>query len=144
MSRGDNPTLKLFMASNSGHDLETSWIVDSPQMVVVGNGSSIPATAVGRVELEMDLGNGKTGNVLLQNVYYVPDLNSNLLSVAYLASRDITVVFVHNKCKIEMGGETQHSTRIAYGPSPVTNPTLMITALTATSSNSKASLETWH
>lgn len=64
----------------------------------------------------------------------------DLLSVAYLASRDVNVVFARDTCSIS----PQHAAHIIHGPSPLLEPSTEFTALAASSEVSKASLETWH
>lgn len=112
--------LRLFMTLHSGSTSSTRWIIDSgasPQPVIVGNGNSIPAIAVGRIALDMDL-----------------------LSVAYLANRDVQVVFDRETCSIS----PHHAAHIVQGPSHLLDPSAEFIALAVSSEVSKASLETWH
>ncbi|KIN98729.1 hypothetical protein M404DRAFT_31056 [Pisolithus tinctorius Marx 270] len=168
----EDSALRLFMATDNGENLHTCWVIDSgasvnmccqqkwftslkmlspPQPVIVGNGSTIPATAIGQIELRMDLPNGKTSRILLQKVYFVPDLSANLLSVAYLATRNVQVTFTGGTCSITNGTDTvgvghrqgslyilaarthfpSHGALVVQGPSPLLDPTLTFPALAA-------------
>ena len=37
---------------------------------------------------------------VIRDVYYMPDLDGNLLSISYLAEFNLEVVFGHNSCQI--------------------------------------------
>lgn len=73
------------------------------QPVIIGDGRSILATGKGRIEMDMKLDNGRSSPTLLRDVYYVPDLDTNLMSVPALASKGLQVIFGEHGCKILAG-----------------------------------------
>ena len=72
-------------------DLFTTFLeIETPTQVTIANGTSIPCRGVGSIELRQD--NPLVPDVItLQNVRYMPDLNTNLLSVSKLEDRGISV-----------------------------------------------------
>jgi len=107
VDRNSPPPLRLFVARNqtdkaTAHD----WIIDSgasahmscqhkwfttyhrlvpPQSVTVGNGMSIPAVGIGCIHVNLKLDSGCTSTTVIRDVYYVPNLDGNLLSISYLS-----------------------------------------------------------
>ena len=122
VDRNSPPPLRLFVARNqtdkaTGHD----WIIDSgasahmlcqrkwfttycwlvpPQSVTIGNRTSIPAVGIGRIRINLKLDGGHTVTTIIRDVYYVPDLDGNILSVSYLAEFNLEVTFRHDSCRI--------------------------------------------
>ncbi|PFH44620.1 hypothetical protein AMATHDRAFT_168445, partial [Amanita thiersii Skay4041] len=47
--------------------------------------SYILATGIGQVQLDLNIGGGKSIPTIIQNIYYVPELNGNLISISSLA-----------------------------------------------------------
>ena len=112
---------QLFMAnSGSRSDFATKWIVNSgasvhmtsqrrwfinyrplptPFQVRLGDERAINAIGVGRVGANLHV-NGTTSLFIFSDVYYVPDLNGNLLSVAHLTTKGFNVEFKDNTCRI--------------------------------------------
>lgn len=114
-----NAPLRLFIAHTHSHIPSTHWIIDSgasSQPITVGNGNTLLAAAVGQIVLDTDLGNKREGRVILHDVYYVPDLTSNLLSIVRLARQGIRTTFNQNKCRLTAGQETYSlpSTHMQY------------------------------
>ncbi|XP_071721709.1 beta-glucosidase 11-like [Rutidosis leptorrhynchoides] len=73
-------------------------------LIKVGNGEMILVEWKGSVELAT-----KTGNSKLDNVYYTPQLDQNLISVGQLMDIHYSVVFENTECKIFNGkGELVH------------------------------------
>ena len=147
---------------------ERSWFMTfrplvPPQPVIVGDGRSISATGIGRTCLDVDIGDDETHEMILQDVYYIPKLDGNLLSVSRLTNKGFDISFRDNKCHISKNGvlaalahkqntpyilqatprvtETAH---IIHGPSSYLDPEVALKASIAKSTPSKASLDTWH
>ena len=121
------PPLHLFMARNLADKTTTrDWIIDlgmsahmscqhkwfttfrqlvPPQSVTVGNGMSIPTVGIGRVSIDLKLDGGCMTTTVIHDVYYMPDLDGNLLSVSYLAEFDLEVIFGHDSCQILNGNQ---------------------------------------
>jgi hypothetical protein len=72
-------------------DLFTTLLeIEPPTLVTIANGTSIPCRGVGSIELRQDI--PLVPDVItIQNVRYMPDLNTNLLSVSKLEDRGISV-----------------------------------------------------
>ena len=120
-----------------------------PESVTIGNGESIPAIGIGCVSINLKLGDNHTVTTVIRDVYYVPDLDGNLLSVSYLAKFNLEVVFGRNSCQILDGNEVvgkgykknslyllaampcleEQTTYIVNGPSLFLDPELSLTAL---------------
>jgi len=130
--------IRLFLACRAarkhGKEVPTSsnWILDSgasanmtcrreiltsyrpltpPKRIVIGDGRSIDAIGIGRATLEVHVSNGNYRHTILQDVYHVPDLNANLLSVQHLTERGFEVTFDGSECKILANGEIAAITR---------------------------------
>ena len=76
---------------------QRSWFItyiclDPPQRIIVGDGYSIEAVGIGRTAVNIEL-EGQTQQIILQNVYHVPALNTNLLSVSQLVRCGYQVIF---------------------------------------------------
>src|SRR6266851_1184043 len=67
--------------------------------VVLSDNSSIPAIATGHEHIHMHA-KGRWITSVLQDILYVPDLSTNLLSVSHLARRGAKVRFVGKACHI--------------------------------------------
>ena len=120
-----------------------------PQRVVIGNGNAIFAIGIGRIGLNLDVGNGRTKYTVLTDVYHVPELDGNLLSVSYLANRNLYATFGPNSCTILSDNETvaighkrdalyilaatlsleDQTAYIVHGPSPFLDPSIPLMAL---------------
>ena len=180
------PPLCLFMACNQ-MDKATirDWIIDSgasahmscqrkwftmyrqlipPQSITVGNGTSIPAVGIGCIRINLKLDGGHIATTIIRDVYYVPDLDGNLLSVSYLAEFNLEVTFGRDSCRILDGnqvvgkGYKQNSlyllaatpcledqmAHVVQGPSSFLDPELPLTALASRKTSSEASLDVWH
>ena len=173
VDRNSPPPLHLFVARNqtdkaTAHD----WIIDSgasahmtcqskwfmtyrqlvpPQSITIGNGTSIPAVGIGCIHINLKLDGGHTVTTIICDVYYVPDLDGNLLSISYLAELNFEVTFGHDSCQIldknqVVGkGYKQNSlyllaatpclenqtTYIVHGPSSSLDPKLPLTVFTS-------------
>jgi hypothetical protein len=107
-------------AKLSRSNLQNSWLIDSGALctmclhrswftsfsplsnhtkVVLSDDSSIPAIGTGRVCIRMHAG-GKWIMSILQDVLYVPELSTNLLSVSHLACHSAEVHFVGETCRV--------------------------------------------
>ncbi|PCH35364.1 hypothetical protein WOLCODRAFT_79384, partial [Wolfiporia cocos MD-104 SS10] len=80
------------------------WFVNysplaSPQHVWLGDERYILAIGIGQITLHFDTPDS-TKSALIQNVFHVPELNGNLLSVSNLTKRDYEVNFTHDECMI--------------------------------------------
>lgn len=180
-----NTPLQLFVArERSKCATRFDWVVDSgasanmtcqrevfinyrtltpPEQVVIGDGRSISAVGIGRVEIDVHTGGDEYIRTILQEVYHVPDLNTNLLSVPRLTKQGLEVTFDGSTCKILANGRVAARARkqdslyileilprktarayVLQGPSVALNPEASITALTSCMLTSSASLSTWH
>ena len=184
---GDSPPpLRLFMARNQ-MDKATirDWIIDSgmsahmscqckwfmtyrwlvpPQSVTVGNGTYIPAVGIGRIRINLKLDGGHIATTIIRDVYYVPDLDGNLLSVSYLAEFNLEVTFGCDSCRILDGNQVvgkgykqnslyllaatpcleDQTAYVVNGPSSSLDPELPLMALTSRKTSSEADLDIWH
>jgi len=61
---------------------------------------SIPAVGIGHIRVDLKLDSGCTSTTVIRDVYYVPDLDGNLLSVSYLAEFNLEVTFGCDSCRI--------------------------------------------
>jgi hypothetical protein len=93
---GVNPQVWLVDSGATSHmtwnrDLFTTFLaIEPPIAVTIADGTSIPCRGVGSVELRQE--NPLVPDVItLKNVRYMPDLNTNLLSVTKLEDRGIYV-----------------------------------------------------
>ena len=59
---------------------------------------SIPVVGIGCICVNLKLDGGRTSTTVICDIYYVPNLNRNLLSVLYLAKFNLEVTFGHNSC----------------------------------------------
>ena len=123
-----SPPLRLFMAQRlASTPAQRDWIVDSvasahmcsecnlfdsyqplwpPQLIGLGDGRTIPATGTGDVHLLVYIGDGHRRVLTLQDVYHVPVLDKNLLSVSCLARHNLQMTFGARSCQITDGQET--------------------------------------
>ena len=122
-SSSNSKSLRLFVANalTEQSGLLTKWIIDSgasspmsshhnwfqmywdispPKKVLLGDDRYILAMGIGQLHLEMDLGGGKKGLIIIHSVYYLPDISRNLLSISYLIKRGYSVNFNNNECHI--------------------------------------------
>src|SRR5277367_2840670 len=68
----------------------TFMAIEPPTLVTIANGTSIPCRGVGTVELHQD-DPQLPDVIILRNVRFMPDLNTNLLSVSKLEDRGIYI-----------------------------------------------------
>lgn len=71
--------------------------------VVVGDGNTIYSEGMGDVYITERV-NGRKGNIRLHNCYYVPGLNSNLVSVSHMDNIGYSVMFGSGKVFISVEG----------------------------------------
>jgi hypothetical protein len=174
------PTLQL--------DLLQHWIIDSgasrtmschrewfshftplasPIPVVLGDDSSIVASGVGRIHVEMRA-NGAKHHSVLQDVLYVPGLQGNLLSVGQLLRNGAKIRFLDQRCELTnahgvltctgqlrstlffmdmrtVPRTTSYIASVASFPAEGDDPPMLPqTALATRTSSSKADLDLWH
>lgn len=80
--------------------------VDASLMNIgLADGSSITATGVGSSKFSSMNSVGKTVTVTLKQVYYVPSLTSNLLSISKITDEGFTVEFQQDGCTISKCGK---------------------------------------
>lgn len=86
------------MACHEGmfHNLIMNKVGD----ITVANGSKVSIEGKGSVRLKLKLMNDRTFDVLLEDVFYVPGLDSNLISVKKLADKGFDVSFFGNECRL--------------------------------------------
>ena len=69
------------------------------------NRISIPAVGIGHVSINHKLDSNRTTTTIIRDVYYMPDLDENLLSISYLAEFNLEVIFGHDTCRILDGNQ---------------------------------------
>jgi len=77
---------------------EKCCFADAPQSVTVGNGMSIPVVGIGHICVNLKLDGGHTVTTVIRDVYYVPNLDGNLLSISYIPEFNLEVTFGCNSC----------------------------------------------
>lgn len=105
----------LLMAHVEKASDETTWFLDSGcsnhmfgykvffleldesfhKSVKLGDNSSIDVMGKGRIHLQVN----NTSQVILE-VFYIPDLKNNLLSIDQLQEKGLDILFRNNKCKV--------------------------------------------
>lgn len=70
----------------------------------IGNGRRTHATGIGNIELDVEAENGRTQHTLLQDVYLVPGLDGNLLSISHLVRKGYEARFEERTCAITHDG----------------------------------------
>ncbi|KAH9889272.1 hypothetical protein C8Q73DRAFT_620776, partial [Cubamyces lactineus] len=73
--------------------------LSTPKRVWLGDERFIHATSIGSVSLRLQRG-ASSEVAMVPDVYYVPDLNGNLLSVSHFVRRGHSVSFEHGGCSI--------------------------------------------
>lgn len=191
--RDGDETIRLYVADafTTQRDTLTRWIVDSgasapmcsqrdwfvsyaplaaPKRVWLGNERFILATGIGSIALRLTR-NGGHETAIFPDVYHVPDLNGNLLSVSYFARKGYSVSFEQDGCSIldtsgspiatafereglyilraqpHMPEARAYLTSLVNSTTPPMDPgpTLDLAALVANgSSKSRATVGTWH
>ncbi|KAF5363875.1 hypothetical protein D9756_000060 [Leucocoprinus leucothites] len=107
------------------NDMTSKWVVDSgaslhmsshwdwfityqklqePRRVWMGDERFILAIGVGQVQVVLTV-NGKSLTYLIPNVYYIPELSGNLLSVSALGRCGYTLKFTKSGCQLIKSGE---------------------------------------
>ena len=74
--------------------------------VVIANGLSLKAYGSGKIPLQTKISNEEIKHVTLKDVLYVPDIETNLISVRKACISGCTVIFEKNNCKFMYEGET--------------------------------------
>jgi hypothetical protein len=69
----------------------------TPKSIRLGDDSTIYAYGIGTISLEFNL-NERKHEATIKEVYYVPDLQGNLLSVSALTKRGYTFIFDFDGC----------------------------------------------
>ena len=123
-----SPPLHLFMSQQlASTPAQRDWIVDSgmsaqmcserdlfnsyrplwpPQLIGLGDSRTIPATGTGDVRLLVYIGDGRRRVLTLHDIYHVPVLDKNLLSISCLARHNLQMIFGAWSCQITDGQET--------------------------------------
>jgi hypothetical protein len=78
--------------------------------VIIGDNSSILATGIGCIPIQMQTDTG-WNDAILQDALYVPDLHGNLLSVPQLTRCGSDVLFSGDTCRLLM----QHAETACLG-----------------------------
>jgi len=110
-----NTMQMLLMAHiEKAHD-ETTWFLDSGcsnhmsghknffleldenfhRSVKLGDNSSIDVLGKGRIHLQVN-----NSSQVISEVFYIPDLKNNLLSIGQLQEKGLAILFKNNKCKV--------------------------------------------
>ena len=91
----------------SEHELFNSyWPLLPPQLIGLGDGRTVPAIGAGDVHLLVYIGDGRRRVLTLRDVYHVPVLDKNFLSVSCLARHNLQIIFSTQSCQIMDGQET--------------------------------------
>ena len=77
-----------------------------PQLIGLGDGRTIPTIGVGDIRLLVYIGDGRRRVLTLHDVYHVPVLDKNFLSVSCLARHNLQIIFSTRSCQIMDGQET--------------------------------------
>jgi hypothetical protein len=72
---------------------------------LIGDGRSIDAVGIGQIKLKVHVGDSEYKDTILRDVYYVPELHANLLSVPRLMKQGLGVTFNENTCTILANGK---------------------------------------
>lgn len=81
---------------------QKNWMINEKptnESVTIANDTKINVTQVGDVKLKIKVGNSPV-NATIDDVLYVPDLFTNLLSVSRLVKKGLTVAFDQSGCRI--------------------------------------------
>jgi len=125
---------------------------------------SIPAVGIGRICVNLKLDGGHTSTTVICDIYYVPDLDGNLLSISDLAKFNLEVTFGHDSCRIldrnQMVGKgykwnslyllaatpslKDQTAYIVHSPLTSLDPELPLSALTSRKTLLEANLDVWH
>jgi len=104
------------LGASSSMTSNCEWLANycklsKPKKVWMGDERYIYAVGIGQVKITMH----QKAIYLVQNVYYVPDLNGNLLSVSYLVNRKYHVYFLlqNTRPAVEINDSDGHV--ITYG-----------------------------
>ncbi|EIW64624.1 uncharacterized protein TRAVEDRAFT_95541, partial [Trametes versicolor FP-101664 SS1] len=73
--------------------------LEHPKRVWLGDERYIHATGIGNISLHLKQ-DGKLEKAIVPGVYYVPDLDGNLLSVSHFVRRGYSVNFEQGGCAI--------------------------------------------
>jgi len=73
--------------------------LEPPVLITFGNGASLPATATGSVIIERPPGSD-VPRFTLEDVYYVEDLHTNLLSIPRAQTRGVKFTFEDGTCTV--------------------------------------------
>lgn len=112
----DNCTKELLLMARDKKELnETTWFLDSGcsnhmcghkeffleldesfrKCVKLGDNSSIGVMGKGRIHLQID-----HVSQIITEVFYIPELKNNLLSIGQLQEKGLAILFQYNKCKV--------------------------------------------
>lgn len=78
--------------------------LDEENVVVVANNNTLKVKGVGDINVEQVL-DGKTEDVSITNVLYVPNICANLLSVSQLVAKGFTIKFDDSECTIRKNAQ---------------------------------------
>lgn len=87
----------------------------SKETITIANGEKLTAKGKGKCTFNIKTLNGQVNKVTLDNVLYVPDLDSNLLSVQSCTEKGYVVTFKNDICSIKKGNTTVADTKIDDG-----------------------------
>ena len=77
-----------------------------PQLIGLGDGRTVPAIGAGDVRLLVYIGDGRRRVLTLHDIYHVPVLDKNFLSVSCLTRHNLQIIFSAQSCQIMDGQET--------------------------------------
>lgn len=118
LQRNSNGGQLAFMGLTGQQNSITDWIIDSgasrhltanrnlldhyvnilPTAITIGNGKEITAVGQGNITIPTT-----SGSILLAGVLHVPDIGSNLISVASIVDQGFHVGFTKSTCSVSKG-----------------------------------------
>lgn len=72
----------------------------NPSGIMIANGAKLTTEGKGTVSFKVKNINRKTSDVILSEALYVPELETNLISVKKITEKGLSVLFNENKCVI--------------------------------------------
>jgi hypothetical protein len=92
----------------TGLQIENHKRLRDGAIVIMGNGAQLPATGKGSITLQTH-----SGSLMLKDVWVVPGLDANLISVGELAQAEYTLIFDKVSCRVINGNrEVFHAPKV--------------------------------
>ena len=85
------------------------------EKITIADGSKLTAQGKGKCTFKIQTLNGQTNKITLDHVLYVPDLDSNLLSVQCCTDKGYVVTFKDDICSIKKGNTLVADAKVDEG-----------------------------